>query len=176
MSDAETAIKSYIRYLHDGPESEETDRLQAKLQTSNDPVEMLHLAQMIQDLESGKQQRADFLMHASTWAYENDIEAPAFRALGVPPDDLIEAGFDLENGHYPRRRNVRAEEVTDYILRLAEGTEFTKTDIQEATGASRGTVTKVCARLVESKDLSEPTLAEPVSGGIGRALVWIRIG
>lgn len=178
MSEPESAVRNYLTFLHNGPESEETDRLQTKIQTSDDPVEMLHLAQMVQDLTSGVQQRADFLMHASQWAYDNGIEASAFRALGVSSEVLEVAGFDLEDSHNPpkRRANVRAEVVTDYILRLDEGTEITKTDVQEATGCSRGTATKVCAQLVESKDLAEPTLLAPLAGGIGRALCWTRIG
>jgi hypothetical protein len=170
--EAEDAVRNYLNFLAHGPSESFITQNTEHLATKTDPIEKLKLLQVIQEERDGSHLRSEFLEHAVEWAYEEDITPEMFIELGVDPEDLIEAGFNLATR--TTRTYVSSSEVAIFILEhYDEGEAFTKREIAEATGASPGTVNNVCKRLSESGDISDPVYGDGGSGG--RALVWTRL-
>jgi hypothetical protein len=180
----EGAVRLYLMYLED-PQSLRNDaeisRLEEDAARAKDPIDRaralaaLHRARNV----DGETYRADFVRHAKTWADDNDIPAAVLSEMGVPDEDLAEAGLvarptppmrviRLPRAGPPKTRakQVRLETIVDFVLGLT-GT-FVLSDIQKDVGGSPMTVRKAVEELVRRGEVERLGPQENWSGK-GRA-------
>ncbi len=179
---AEKAVRDYLTYLRD-PDSmrPDTAEIDAKLEASNDPLERLSLhAQKARMQDPEPSLRAAFITHAKAWAEANDVPAEAFRAEGVRPDVLREAGLDgarrqTRGGRGSggaRRSRVTTEQVRAALP--AKGKTFTLRELQSSSGASAATVRKVLGDLISEGYVTDEG-PDPDATGPGRAPTLYRV-
>jgi hypothetical protein len=102
-TEPESAVRRYLAYLADpssAVDQEAVAEAEAAFAAATDPLGRLHAAA---DLE--KARAADvgaieeaFVAHAKAYAAAQDIPATAFAAVGVSPEVLVRAGFDVPAG------------------------------------------------------------------------------
>lgn len=185
-SGAETAVRDYLRALHDPSSLRDDDQiaeLTQKLESSQDGVERLRIRQTLMDAETPAVERYEdeFVTHARAWADETGVGVKAFTDEGVPNDVLRRAGFSIAGGRGRRPRNAtsaptraRRSRVTVEDVRTAiPGGTFTIKTLQDASGASPAVVRKVVAEEEQAGRLrNEGT--DPDHRGPGRAPVLYR--
>jgi len=113
----EDAIRSYLSSVG-RPAKPLVDReavasLKARIREEEDPIEKLRLLSALEEEEAGRLpdtsgDRAVFVAEARAWAEQEQISVSAFQALGVPDDDLREAGFEVPTGSPARRAVARS--------------------------------------------------------------------
>lgn len=184
---AESAVRDYLRALHDPSSLRDDDKiteLTQKLTSSEDGVERLRLRQTLLDAEAPSIERYEdeFVTHARAWADEAGVGVKAFTDEGVSNDVLRRAGFNVggtrggrrarsspASAPRARRSRVTAEDVRSAI---PNGT-FTIKALQDSSGASPAVVRKVVAEEEQAGNLrSEGT--DPDHRGPGRAPILYR--
>ncbi len=171
---AEQAVRDYLSYLAD-PESVRDDariaELDAAASAASDPIERLRALDALAKAKAvdGTEIRNGFVAHAKAWADGENIDAAAFREMGVPADVLRDAGFGgarraraASSGGAPRSRVTQAE-----IKAVIPSAPFTKKDLVAVSGASIGSVTKVIDEMIAAGEL-ENRGDDPDWAGRGR--------
>lgn len=161
-STAETAVRDYLAYLRDPASAKaDTSELEGRIAATDDPIERIRLRQQLNDTaDPGPTLRDAFATHAKAWADEHGISAEAFRAEGIKPADLRDAGFPVSGRRAtsPQQRRTRRPRVTVDDVKQAlppKGKTFTLKEITDASGASPGTVRKVVLDLLAEGSLSD---------------------
>jgi hypothetical protein len=183
---AETAVRDYLRALHDPSSLRDDDKiaeLTEKLSSSQDGVERLRLRQTLMDAESPAIERYEdeFVTHARAWAEQEGVGVKAFTDEGVTNDVLRRAGFNIAGTRGRRPRNAAAQpqrarrsRVTAEDVRSAipNGT-FTIKTLQDSSGASPAVVRKVVAEEEQAGRLTNEG-TDPDHRGPGRAPILYR--
>ncbi len=162
--DDEEAIRRYLEFVDDPASARDDARiaeLEAKIAAASDPIEKIHLASDLHRARQvdGDHLRREFVAVARRWAEAQGIVPEAFRALGVPDQDLHAAGFDIGRpatrraevgtvGAGQRQRAPRAS--IDDIRSAARSFDgpFTIADLRDRAGGSPATVRKALDALV----------------------------
>lgn len=178
----EDAIRRYLTYINNPDElvdQDQIDKLQQKLDHSDDPVERIKLRNEIERTKQppSDELEAEFVRVAKQWSEQHGISAEALKAEGVKPTVLRKAGFQIAGGGRRRgtsaskrtsgRRRVTKEDVAKHLEAKPSGSQFTLNQVMEATGASRSTVNQVIASMTEEGKISKAGKAE--HEGPGRA-------
>jgi hypothetical protein len=156
---AEDAVRQYLAYLDDPSGARDSDRieeLERRLGESADPIEKIKLASELYRAQNvdGSQYRQAFVDEARAWAEENGVVTEAFLQLGVPVEDLREAGFDVGGrARRPRGRSasapaadrtraprVNVEDIREAALRISG--PFTLSELRGLVGGTPATVRK----------------------------------
>jgi hypothetical protein len=153
----EAAVRQYLAFLDDPAGARDSDHitdLERRLGESDDPIEKIKLASELYRAQNvdGSQYRQAFVAEAREWAEENGVVTEAFLQLGVPVEDLREAGFDV--GGRPRRGRpptsssaertraprVSVEDIREAALRISG--PFTLAELRSLVGGTPATVRK----------------------------------
>ncbi|MBK5222078.1 MAG: hypothetical protein JJE52_04220 [Acidimicrobiia bacterium] len=159
----EDAVRRYLTWIDDPSSLRDEDHiteLQSRIDAARDPIDKIHLASELHWAKKvdGTHLRRDFLAVARRWAEANRIVPEAFMEMGVPTEDLRQAGFAVDTR--PRRKSEtgtvapstpRAERVG--VERIREGAmsfdaAFTIADLRDRVGGSPGTVRKALEAMV----------------------------
>lgn len=157
----EEAVRRYLAFLADPANARDENRvteLERSLAEADDPIEKIKLASELYRARNvdGSQFRADFVAEAKAWADENGIVSDAFLQMGVPIEDLRQAGFDVGRG--PSRRSgakeagrqraarVGVAEIRDAALRISG--PFTVSELRDIVGGTPATVRKALDSLL----------------------------
>ena len=108
LTDEEDAVRRYLTWIEDPGSLRDEGHiadLRSKIDAASDPIEKIHLASDLHRAMQvdGTELRDRFVAVAKRWAHANGIVPEAFLQLGVPADDLRQAGFDVSGS--PRRRS-----------------------------------------------------------------------
>jgi hypothetical protein len=153
----EEAVRRYLAYLED-PEGVRDGAaiadLEARLAKAQDPIEKIRLASELYRAEhvDGSEYRRAFVEHAKGWADAQGIVAEAFVRLGVPVEDLRDAGFPVGRSRRSRPARARAARVSVEDLKraaLAMTGPFSAADLRGAAGGTPATVRKAIDALRE---------------------------
>lgn len=161
MASAEQAVRDYLTAVNNPSELKDEQRIaeiERKVAETDDVIESAKLlSQQFRLAEITPEDYVEgFVEHSKRWADDNDVSAPALRALGVPADVLKRAGFDVAVPSRPStttrttssRRTRSTREQTDRLLlgllsdMASSGEEFSITAAYEHMGRalSRATV------------------------------------
>lgn len=178
----EDAIRRYLTYINNPDElvdQDQIEKLQQKLDQYSDPVERIKLRNEIERIKQppSDELEAEFVRVAKQWSQQHGISAEALKAEGVKPAVLRKAGFqiagDRRRSTAPTkrtssgRRRVTKDDVAKHVEAKPSGSQFTLSEVMEATGASRSTVNQVIATMTEEGKVSKIGKAEHT--GPGRA-------
>ncbi len=178
---SEQAVRAYLTYLSDPTRLVDEDAVaeaDRAVATASDPVDRLRAVARRERIAQvdGAALEAAFVAEAKAFADAEDIPVAAFTELGVDPGVLRRAGFDLPGSarasggasasRASRSPRVSAETVRDVAIGFKE--LFTVSDLEEATGASVGTVRRVIAELLEIGSIRDIG-PDPDHTGPGRA-------
>lgn len=183
-SEAHEQVRRYLQWLHD-PESlvdpALVEKLDKQAQAASDPLEQLRLQAELHRARSvdADQIRSGFHRFASQLAADEHIPVEAFVALGVPLEDLQQAGLAKAS---TRRRARSGRAATPGrvsssrsgrkgVLQAVAGLGdefFTIGQLQELTGASQVTIRKTIEELIEGGKVGEFDPDEAYAGR-GRA-------
>lgn len=160
---AEEAVRRYLSYLADPTAVQDDERigdLERRLAETEDPIEKIKLASELYRAQhvDGSEYRDAFIAEAKGWADENGVVSEAFLQLGVPAEDLRDAGFDVgrrgRRGDRPAGSNGRSraprvsvEEIRDAALRVSG--PFTVSELRGLVGGTPATVRKALDGLLE---------------------------
>ena len=175
---AEDAVRAYLRFLSDPDamvDAEAVAEAERAVAAATDPVDKLRaIAQRerVATVDAASLEAA-FVAEAKGWAAAEGVPVRAFGELGVDPGVLRRAGFEVAGGSArsaspssPRRSRVSADDVRDAAIGFTE--LFTVADLEEATGASTGTVRRVIQELTEVGSIRDIG-PDPDHTGPGRA-------
>lgn len=178
----EDAIRRYLTYINNPDElvdQDQIDKLQQKLEQSDDPVERIKLRNEIERVKQppADELEAEFVRVAKQWSDHNGISAEALKAEGVKPSVLRKAGFQIAGGQRRRstsaskrssgRRRATKDDVVQHLAGKSSGDQFTLSQVMEATGASRSTVNQVLSNWTAEGRVHKAGKAE--HAGPGRA-------
>jgi DNA-binding transcriptional ArsR family regulator len=159
---SEEAVRRYLAFLADPAAARDDDRiadLEGRLGETADPIEKIKIASELYRAQNvdGSEYRDGFVAEAKAWAEENGIVSEAFLQLGVPIEDLREAGFEVgrrpRGGERPavggrsRAPRVSVEEIRDTALRVSG--PFTVSELRALVGGTPATVRKALDGLLE---------------------------
>ncbi len=174
-SPSEFAIRRYLEFVAN-PDSARDDaaieQLESQLAATSGILGRLRL---LSDIERAKQVDGaplldEFVKHARMWAASNRITVNAFKAMGVSPVVLAQAGFDLGHGSIhdrsskpaagstrkprlaPQGPSVSSSVVKDWML--GQQASFTIAQAMTGAGASMMTVKKAANELVAAQRLN----------------------
>lgn len=159
----EEAVRRYLAYLADPAavrDEERIDDLEKRIAETEDPIEKIKLASELYRAQhvDGSEYREAFVAEAKQWADDNGVVSEAFLQLGVPAEDLREAGFDVGRQGRGRDRTVTSsgrtraprvsvEEIRDAALRVSG--PFTVSELRALVGGTPATVRKALDGLLE---------------------------
>ena len=164
-------VRAYLAWIAD-PESvrdeDELARLRDDLASEGDPLLRLEIAAAIVRAENPDidKLRADFVGVLKDYAAEKNYTAEVFLELGVPRDDLREAGLVL-----PRRAaepTPKKRLTVDDVARLAPRKPFSIRQLHDHTGASKMTVRKAVKKMLDDGAIASVG-PDPAFSGPGRA-------
>lgn len=152
----EEAVRRYLAFVADPSTMRDEEKiagLERSLAEADDPIQRIRLASDLyraRNVDSSEFRR-DFIAEAKAWAEENGIVAEAFLELGVPAQDLREAGFDVGRGRTtsrsgrseaPRQRAARVgvDEIRERAMRISGS--FTTSELRDLVGGTPATVRK----------------------------------
>lgn len=170
VMDDEQVVRKYLAYLEDPSVLRDDDAIataQRAADEASDVVDRLKALSEVERLQdpSAESLHADFIRVVRSWADSEDITSGALMKLGVAPGVLREAGYPVGGSSDARdktiTRRTRAPGVSIEAVRgsvPAEGT-FTTKQLQEASGASPGTVRKAMAAMLEDGTILDRGLA-----------------
>ena len=184
----EDGIRSYLDSLgtSDKPvvDREAVKSLKAQIRSEDDKLNQLKLIMALQEEEAGRVpdrsgERAVFVAEAKAWADAEGVDASAFQAMGVPDEDLREAGFEVTDsgGSSGRRRaggsssSARAPRIPlEDVKKVAEGlgAQWKLTDLAEKLDRDVTTVRNYVNKLVEDGSVTVVG-DDPEHDGRGRA-------
>ncbi|MBM3684751.1 MAG: hypothetical protein FJW83_09490 [Actinobacteria bacterium] len=188
---AEDAVRRYLQYLAD-PDSAVDQavvaRLEADVAAATDVIDRLVALSQLRAARNVDEStlRDAFVRHARTFATERGVDAAAFLTMGVQPQTLREAGFDVggvpttpTRTRRPVPTRTRARRPSVQASRIAEGlagrtTEFTLGAVMAEFGGTPVTVRKAVEGLVEA-GRAERLGPDPAHRGPGRAPVRFRM-
>lgn len=162
-TDDEAAVRRYLTWIDDPASLRDEGRiadLRAKIDAAADPIEKIHLASDLHRAQQvdGTELRRGFVASARRWATANGIVPEAFLELGVPLEDLRQAGLDVgpprpraEVGTVGPSTPRRAPRATVEDLRAGAASfdgPFTIADLRDRVGGSPGTVRKVLDAMI----------------------------
>ena len=177
-ANAESSVRDYLMWL-ENPESlrDEAAIAEARraVDAATDPIDRLKAISNLKRTEQvdGSHLRSAFLAHARSWAGANDVTVDAFREIGVPAQDLRDAGFSVPGRSSgpasaakggTRRRRVSPEAIRSAVPPRA----FRIADLEAASGASTATVRKVVSEMVAAGEIVDLG-PDPDHQGRGRA-------
>jgi hypothetical protein len=177
--EAERAVRAYLLYLEDPArlvDGEEVDRLEALVAGADDPIVKLRAVADLARARTvdGAALRDAFVAHALPWAQTNDVPEDAFRALGVPEQDLVDAGLAGEQRGPSAPVDLPPMTVAAIIAHVAgRAGDFTLADVRAATGASAMTVRKAVKVMLEAREI-ELLGPDRTHDGPGRAPMLYR--
>jgi DNA-binding transcriptional ArsR family regulator len=160
--EAEEAVRRYLNFLADPSSVHDESRvaeLERRLGKSGDPIEKIRLASELYRAQhvDGSEYREAFVAHARAWAEREGIVPEAFAQLGVPAEDLREAGFAVggraarssqpSSGGRTRARRVNVDEIKETALRISG--PFTASELRDLAGGTPATVRKALDALEE---------------------------
>lgn len=183
-TDDERAVRRYLAFVEDPGSAVDEGRvsdLESKIAAATDPIEKIHLASDLHRARQadGEHLRREFIAVARRWADAQGIVPEAFRTLGVPDDDLRDAGFDVSRTGRrrsevgttpPSTSRARAPRVSSDDIRAAARSfdqPFTIADLRDRAGGSPGTVRKALDEMV-SEGLVNALGSTPDWHGPGR--------
>jgi hypothetical protein len=183
----ETAVRNYLLFLEDPSkliDEAQIDGLKQRAVEASDPIERLRAYTELERAQrtDDSKVKLDFILHAKTWAQAHDIEASAFRQLGVKDDVLRSAGLlgGTKRGRKPSRsergatRGSVSAEVIKQHVRGRRGT-FTLADLSSDVGGSPMTVRKAVQELVSQGTVRRLGPAKDWTGR-GRAPIVFEVG
>lgn len=188
---AEDAVRRYLQYLAD-PDSAVDQamvaRLEAEVASASDVIDRLVALSRLRQARNVDEAtlRDAFVRHARAFALERGVDAAAFLTMGVQPQTLLDAGFDVGGpGSLPTRRSRPAAARTSTrrpsvpASRIADGlagrtSEFTLGVVMAEFGGTPVTVRKAVEALVEA-GRAERLGPDPAHRGPGRAPVRYRM-
>jgi hypothetical protein len=202
----EQAIQSYLAFLDDpeGVDRELIAELEKQLAAAVNPIVKLRVLAEIERVRTTDKVALEesFVQHAGAWAAENNIPPSAFLALGVAPQLLTKAGFELpipsrssralagtkiasklsktaakrsglDGGpRKPRAQSVNSETVEKIVLATTE--PFSIRDIVDVSHATNATVSRVVGWLVAAQRVEKLGLLTP-QGSRGIAPTGYRV-
>jgi hypothetical protein len=159
----EEAVRRYLAYLADPAAVRDEERiadLERRIGDTDDPIEKIKLASELYRAQNvdGSEYREAFVAQAKAWAEDNGVVSEAFLQLGVPAEDLRDAGFDVgrrgrggerasSSGTRGRAPRVSVEEIRDAALRVSG--PFTVSELRALVGGTPATVRKALDGLLE---------------------------
>jgi hypothetical protein len=186
MSDKkERAVQTYLAFLEDPKALDRvlTEELENQFSSADSPIKKLRLLAEIDKVRTAKRAalEADFILHAKSWATENDIPWHAFLSLGVAHDTLLQAGFEPPAGaakgsskgkgtkqspaflnygnRKPRAKSVSSDAVEQIVLTQTE--PFSVRDIVAISHATNATVSRVVGWLVAAGKVESVGILPP---------------
>lgn len=177
----EEAVRRYLAFLSDPSNARDEDRiadLEQSLAQADDPIEKIKLASELYRAQNvdGSQFRTEFIATAKQWADDNGVVSEAFLQMGVPVEDLRQAGFDVGRGPArrsgtreatrQRARRVGVDEIRDAALRISG--PFTVSELRDIVGSTPATVRKALDTLL-AEDRVEDLGPDRNWSGRGRA-------
>lgn len=177
---SEQAVRQYITFLRDPQSLREEEKVEAAKEAiaqASDPIDEMKARAQLKAAETidGDVYRAEFVAVAKDYADSAEIPVSVLQDMGVPDQDLRDAGFVLTSSSARSRQSgvttIRSRRVTSEDVQaaaMAFDELFTVADLEERSGASMGTVRKVVAELVGSGALKEAG-EDPDWIGRGRA-------
>lgn len=163
--DPEGAVRQYLTYLSDPHKLVDhaaITQIKAQAETAADPIDRLKAIAKLQKAEEpdGSEYLDRFVRYAQDWAEANEVNADAFRQLGVSNGVLRAAGL-LSGGKRTtgskhktttRSKSVSSEEIKTHVLTLAG--PFTLAELMATIGGSPMTVRKAIDELVKTEKVT----------------------
>lgn len=175
---AQESIREYLNSLGSTGkpqiDREAIKHLKAQIKDASDPIEKAKLYEALISEEQGHQPdtsglRAVFLAEGLKWAESEGLSGEALARVGVPTDDLKEAGFNVSTK--PKAAKVSRPRLSlDDVAKAAKklpATWSTK-NLQEALGTTPATAKKHVTALMEAGQVVEAGKDKSHSGK-GRA-------
>lgn len=180
---SEEIIRKYLEVLEDPSRAIDHDAIREQeevVSSAEDVIDRLHALATLERIREPDTTEIEgaFVAVVQAWASVHQVPASAFIEVGVAPEVLRRAGFDVAQRRSKRVRRADStsrerprSRVTQEVVRVAimnYATEFTIADVAEKLGANNVTVRKAAEGLVNSGDLRKlPPRVDHV--GPGRA-------